>query len=151
MTDGSEDSLRAARAALALAGNAGAELHVGQAAPSASGATAARPPLPGEPPGYAERQARKLLDGQADWIRENGGTVAGDHLKMGRPAAEVISLGVQLGADMIVVGSGRPHRHSRGSYREGRPLPGPRRARERCMRTPIGHKNRAVAEDYIPS
>lgn len=110
-TDGTEDSIRAAHVAVALAGSTGAGLHVvhvGQAAPSTTGATAARPPLPGEPPGYAERQARRLLDGQVEVLRSIGGTVAEAHLRMGQPAAEVIALAEDLDADLLVVGSGGP-------------------------------------------
>lgn len=70
-TNGTKDSARAAHAAVALAGNAGAELHVvhvGQNAASVYGAEAAGGRPPGEPPGYAERTARKLLDRQAEQI-----------------------------------------------------------------------------------
>ncbi len=66
-----------------------------------------RPALPGEPPGYAEREARKLLDRQVEEVQQIGGKVAEAHLRIGQPAAEVISTGAELGADMIVVGGGR--------------------------------------------
>lgn len=115
-TDGTEDSTRAAHAALALAASSGAELHVvhvGQAAPSNVSGTAMRPALPGEPPGYAERQARMLLDRQVGEIQAEGGTVTEAHLKMGRPAAEVIALAADTGADMLVIGSGGPHQMRR--------------------------------------
>lgn len=110
-TDGTEDSARAAQVAVALADRAGSELHVvhvGRAPASPEVATAARPPLPGEPPGYAERQARKLLERQVEEIRDAGGTVDGSHLRTGQPAAEVIGLSEELDADLLVVGSGRP-------------------------------------------
>lgn len=110
-TDGTEDSVRAARVAVALSSSTGAELHVvhaGQAAPSTTGATAARPPLPGEPPGYAEKQARRLLDGQVEVIRSIGGEVSEAHLRMDESAAAVVSVGMEIEADLIVVGSGGP-------------------------------------------
>jgi nucleotide-binding universal stress UspA family protein len=110
-TDGTEDSMRAARAAFALVGNAGAEMHVvhvGQSSASVHGAEAAGTRLPGEPPGYAERAARKLLDRQAEEIRAAGVDVAGAHLRMDRRAAEVVALAEQLGVDLLVVGSGGP-------------------------------------------
>jgi nucleotide-binding universal stress UspA family protein len=44
-SNGTEDSIRAARAAVALSTGTGAELHVVHV-----GQAAARPPLPGEPP-----------------------------------------------------------------------------------------------------
>lgn len=109
-TDGSEDSIRAARVAVALAGNAELHVvHVGQPATSEVGASAARPPLPGAPPGYAEKEARRLLDGQVKTIEAAGGNVAEAHVRMGEPAAEVVALGAGIGADMVVVGSGGPH------------------------------------------
>lgn len=110
-TDGSEDSGRAAHAAVALATNADAELHVGHVGhvgTSASTAAGTRPPLPGEPPGYAERQARRLLDGQVEVVQVAGGTVSETHLRMGQPAHEVVALADEIGADLIVVGSGGP-------------------------------------------
>lgn len=110
-TDGSEDSVRAAHAAVALAANAGAELHlvhVGRAASSSAAAGGTRPPLPGEPPGYAERQARLLLDRQAEVVHEAGGSITGTHVRMGEPSSEIISLAAELGADLVVAGSGGP-------------------------------------------
>lgn len=109
-TDGSEDSIRAARAAVALAGEAELHVvHVGQpAAPEMSAAPAARPPLAGEPPGHAEKQARKLLEGQAKMVEAIGGSVAESHLRLGQPAAEVLSVVDEIGADMVVIGSGGP-------------------------------------------
>ncbi len=86
-TDGTEDSARAASVALALAGRAGAELHVvhvGQTPTSAYGVAAEGGPLPGEPPGYAEREARKLLERQVEEVRAAGGTVTEAHLRIGQ-------------------------------------------------------------------
>ncbi|MGH3088891.1 MAG: universal stress protein [Rubrobacteraceae bacterium] len=110
-TDGSEDSIRAAHAAIAIAGSADSELHivhVGQAPAPQAGASAARPPLPGEPSGYAEKEARKLLEGQAKTVEAAGGKVSETHLRLGQPGAEVISVAAEIDADMIVVGSGGP-------------------------------------------
>ncbi len=115
-TDGTEDSARAARTAVALVASSGARLHVvhvGQAAPSNVSASAMRPALPGEPPGYAERQARKLLDRQVEELRAEGATVAGAHQRMGRPAAAVVALAEEIGADMLVIGRGGPHQMRR--------------------------------------
>ena len=84
-TDGTEDSTRAAHAAVALAGDADAELHVvhvGQSTASVYGAEATGGRLPGESTGYAERTARKLLDRQPEQIRAAG--VSGTHLRTGR-------------------------------------------------------------------
>lgn len=111
-TDGTEDSARAARVAVALAARTGAELHVvhvWHARASAETAAATRPPLPGEPPGYAARQARKLLDARVAMIHSDGGKVEEAHLRAGQPAAEVVALGAEIGTDLIVVGSGGAH------------------------------------------
>ena len=111
--DGTGDSDRAARVAVALSSKSGAELHVvhvGRLAETSSGAAVGHPSyLPGEPPGYAERQARKLLERQVEELRASGGTVTEAHLRMGRPAPEVIALAAILGVDLVVVGSGGPH------------------------------------------
>lgn len=110
-TDGSEDSIRAAHASVALANRAESELHivhVGNPPTPEVGASAARPPLPGTPPGYAEKEARKLLEGQAKMVEAIGGEVSESHLRMGQSAAEVISVATEVGADMVVVGSGGP-------------------------------------------
>lgn len=110
-TDGGADSVRAGQVALALAAGHGAELHVvhvGHAASSTSGVTVEGGALPGEPPGYAERQAEKMLEGQVEQLRSAGGTVAESHLRMGQSAAEVITLSEELEADLLVVGSGGP-------------------------------------------
>lgn len=111
-TDGAEDSVRAARVAVSLSRSTGAELHVvhvGRPAPSAaSGGSGGAPPLPGEPVGYAEKTARRMLEGQVEVVRSLGGEATGEHLRIGVPATEVISVANDLGADMIVVGSGGP-------------------------------------------
>lgn len=115
-TDGTEDSARASRAAVALARSSGAGLHVihvGQAAPSNVGATPTRPMLPGEPPGYAERQAEKLLHLTVEELRAEGATVTEAHHKMGRPAAAVVALAAEIGADMLVIGGGGPRQMRR--------------------------------------
>lgn len=110
-TDGTEDSVRAARVAVALTASSGGELHVihvGQAATPSTGTTVEGASLPGQPPEYAEKQARKLLDGQVEVIKSVGGEVTGAHLRMGQPAQQVVLLSDELGADLLVVGSGRP-------------------------------------------
>jgi nucleotide-binding universal stress UspA family protein len=60
-------------------------------------------------PGYAEAQARKLLEQQVEGTRAAGGTVTEVHLRMGQPAQEIIALSEELGTDLLVVGSGGPH------------------------------------------
>jgi nucleotide-binding universal stress UspA family protein len=56
-----------------------------------------------------------LLDGQVRKIEEEGANVAKTYLRTGEPDAEVVALGEDIGADMIVVGS-------RGMGRLRRPI-----------------------------
>lgn len=110
-TDGTEDSVRAAEAAVALCAKTDAELHVAHVwrVPSQVTATTVEGgSLPGQPTGYAEREARRLLERQVEGIRASGGAVAGSYLRMGQPAYELVGLSDELGADMLIVGSGRP-------------------------------------------
>ena len=111
--DGTEDSVKAGHVAAAIAGRAGAELHlvhVGRPATPPAGAAVGHPSyLPGEPAGYAERQARKLLDRQVEKLQATGESVTGAHLRVGRPAPEIIALAAALAMDLVVVGSGGPH------------------------------------------
>ncbi|BBL80031.1 universal stress protein UspA [Rubrobacter xylanophilus] len=126
-TDGTEDSARAARLAAALAAKCAAELHVAHVwRPGASEtvtAAATRPPLPGEPPGYAERQARKVLGAEVRRVEEEGARVAQTHLRPGRPAQTLVALAARIGADLLVVGGGRP-RAMRRAAAPRRPLLG---------------------------
>ncbi len=110
-TDGGADAVRATQIAVALSTGNNAELHivhVGHEAASSSGVTVEGGALPGEPKGFAERQARKLLEGQVEQVRAAGGNVTGSHLRMGQSAAEVVALSVELEVDLLIVGSGGP-------------------------------------------
>lgn len=109
--DGSEDSARAVEVAVALSGKTGAELHlvhVGQAPSPSTGTTVHSPSLPTEPYESVVKRARKLLERQVEQIRESGGNIAETHLRIGSPPYEVVGLSDEIGADLIVVGSGRP-------------------------------------------
>ena len=108
-TDGGADSVHAAQVAVALVDKHGAELHVvhvGHVPQFGAGTRVEGGALPGEPPGYAEHQAKKLLEGQVEQLRSIGGTVTESHLRMGRPAVEVVALSVELESDLLIVGSG---------------------------------------------
>ncbi len=110
-TDGTEDSSRAARAAVALCAKTGAELHivhVWRGAPSVTGMTVEGGSLPSEPHEHTARRAERLLERQVEQVRADGGTVIDSYLRMGQPAAEVLGLSEELDADLLVVGSGRP-------------------------------------------
>ena len=111
VTDGTEYSAMAAEAAVALSNNTGAELHVvhvGQAHFSGSGVTVEGGGLPGGSYEAIVDRARNLLERQVEQVRESGGTIAETHLRIGSPPYEVVGLSDEIGADLIVVGSGRP-------------------------------------------
>lgn len=98
-TDGSEDAARAAEAASDLATKSGAELHVVHVWHRVRGF--ARDPVERE----LRRRGQKVLDGQVGKIRSAGGEVAETHLRGGRTSNEIIALGGEIGAGILVVGS----------------------------------------------
>ena len=53
----------------------------------------------------AEHEARELLDGQVEHIRDTGGTVIESYLRQGRPDQEIVNLAEKIGAGLIVMGS----------------------------------------------
>ena len=52
-----------------------------------------------------EREAQFLLDTQVEEIEAAGSSVAQTHLRVGKPDEEIVALGEELGAGLIVVGS----------------------------------------------
>ena len=110
--DGSEHAALAARVATDLSGRAGSELHVVHA---------------WREPTFLNRslgreEANRLLEEGAEEAREAGGTIAGVHLREGRPAEAIADLAGELGAGLIVVGSrglGTVKRLVVGSVSEG--------------------------------
>jgi nucleotide-binding universal stress UspA family protein len=123
-TDGSTDATLAARAANDLSGRAGAELHVVHVMQNLS-----PPNLPAaateeysRPSERREREAKELLEEQAERLRSAQGAVAGTHLKTGRPADKIAALAEELDAGLVVVGSrglGTVKRLVMGSVSEG--------------------------------
>ena len=98
-TDGSEDAARAAEAASDLASKSGAELHVVHVWHDVRGF--AHNFVKNE----LKRQGQEVLDAQVEKIGAAGGEVAKAHLRCGRTSGEVISLGSEIGAGLLVVGS----------------------------------------------
>ncbi len=49
--------------------------------------------------------ARRLLDAQLEQIEEIGGEIEETHLRMGRPAEEILRLSEEIVAGLIVVGN----------------------------------------------
>jgi nucleotide-binding universal stress UspA family protein len=98
-TDGSEDAERATAAALDLAGTSGAELHVVHVWYGVRGFAR----------GSVKRElmsrGQEVLDEQVEKIKAAGGEVARAHLRAGRTSNQVIALGEEIGAGLLVVGS----------------------------------------------
>ena len=98
-TDGSSEAELASRTAAELAQSTGSELHllyVGEAA---------NPYV--EEVGLAgdDRQARTVLDAEAEKVRTVGGTVAQAHLSMGKAGHEIVALAEEIETGLIVIGS----------------------------------------------
>jgi nucleotide-binding universal stress UspA family protein len=120
-TDGSGDAALAGQAAADISRKTGAQLHVVHVWTDVP------------PPAYpalvfddytrqAEEEARKLLRRQVWNAQVSGGSVAGHHLREGRPAEEIMFLAERLEADLVVVGRrgvGRIKRLITGSVSEG--------------------------------
>jgi nucleotide-binding universal stress UspA family protein len=105
-TDGSPNAVLAARRAAEMARAFGSELHVVHVVPVSRpyhlfGADIEWPSI------YEEdmQWAQELLDEQVRRIEKTGGKVAKAYLREGEPDAEVVSLGEEIGANLIVVGS----------------------------------------------
>jgi nucleotide-binding universal stress UspA family protein len=102
--DGSEEARAAASTAVEVADRMGSELHVVHVGEL-------RPVYHPERHGYHARyeelreEAQRLLEEQVEQIETAGGRVAGTHLEMGRPDEEIVVLGEEIGAGLIVTGS----------------------------------------------
>lgn len=101
--DGSEEAERAARAGIDLSKKTGSELHVIYVAPLPT--TMYVPESLDYVHDMAERQGRRTLDEQLQKIQDMGGEVAEEHLVIGRPDAEIVRVGEEIGAGLLVVGS----------------------------------------------
>lgn len=101
-TDGSEEAQQAAGRAVEISKSTGSELHVVHAEeiPVMAHAYTLRD-LKEE----SSQVARELLGEQVEQVEEAGASVAGQYLRMGYPADEVIRLAEEIGAGLIVTGS----------------------------------------------
>jgi nucleotide-binding universal stress UspA family protein len=110
-TDGSKEAELASASAADLAERTGSELHVvyvGHMPPvfyESPGTWALDPDLQRRMQERAEEGATTKLDEQVQRAREAGGEVAGAHVRLGRPDAEIVGLAEELGAGLIVLGS----------------------------------------------
>jgi nucleotide-binding universal stress UspA family protein len=102
--DGSKEAHAAALTAVELADRMDSELHIVHVGE-------VRPVYHPERHGYLARyeelqeEAQRLLEEQVEEVKAAGGTVAGAHLGMGRPDEEIVALGEEIGAGLIVTGS----------------------------------------------
>jgi nucleotide-binding universal stress UspA family protein len=89
-TDGSPDAALAAREAVEVTGNTGAEFHVVHVSEEGGD--------------HAERGGREVLDAEVERIEGMGGAVAKTHLLKGRPAGEIHKLAGEISAELVVIG-----------------------------------------------
>jgi nucleotide-binding universal stress UspA family protein len=99
-TDGSENAAQATKAAVDIARRRGSEIHLIHVwhdvhTPHAHAFVKSE----------LRRQGREILDEEVKRIGEMGGTVAGSYLREGRTFEEVIKLGDELDAGLLLVGS----------------------------------------------
>jgi nucleotide-binding universal stress UspA family protein len=104
-TDGLQNAV-AARSAAEMARAFGSELHVVHVVPVTEPYHLFDKDAEG-PSLYEEdrQRAQELLDEQVRRIEENGGKVTNVYLRTGEPDAEVVSLGEEIGANLLVAGS----------------------------------------------
>ncbi len=104
-TDGSEEAQLAAKTAPELARSTGSQLHVVLvffwARPTALDPIS----LDTTVHEAVESRARERLEKQIQKIEASGGVVRRSHLKGGEPDAEIVALGEEIGAGLIVMGS----------------------------------------------
>src|SRR5215218_4016400 len=108
-TDGSEEAVLAAQSAADLAARTGSELHVVHVGetlgPGYSGYAGYEEGVLPSAQEDLERQAQEALEAQVGRIAVAEGPRAQSHLRMGRPDEEIIALGEEIGAELIVIGS----------------------------------------------
>ena len=100
-TDSSKEAQLGARTAVDLANSHDSELHVVYVEP-------ALPMIGGFADPGEERvgpESRKLLDEQVKLIEGTGTNVAEAHLRLGRPDEQIVRVGEEIGAGLIVMGS----------------------------------------------
>src|SRR5215213_8045779 len=115
----SEEVQLAATTAADLAQKTNSELHVLTVGPDYP-----LYELPEHPAGFEDvlrenrREAKEMLEQQAKWIEESGGTVKETYLREGRADEEIVEVAEEIGAGLIVLGSrghGRLRRALMGS------------------------------------
>ena len=102
--DGSEESMHAARKAVAPSRWSGSELHVAYAEPTDTNTPEREIPPPETRKGIAEafgRFSRVELDDLAAKVREIGGDTARTHARVGNPDKEISDLAEELGGGLV--------------------------------------------------
>jgi nucleotide-binding universal stress UspA family protein len=117
-SDGSETGTHATEAAIELCERTGSELHLVYVGEDAYSATLVYPEaadpewveredpvLIAQLQHQFERMSRRVLDTEAQKVREAGGTIAQTHSRTGKAATEIVDLAEELGAGLVVLGS----------------------------------------------
>jgi nucleotide-binding universal stress UspA family protein len=100
-TDGSKEAELASRTAADIANSTNSELHVIAVGPYVRKQD--DPPLISPAP--MAQSAQELLDEEVRRIKAAGGNIAQTHLKMGAAAQEIVNLGEEIRAGLLIVGS----------------------------------------------
>jgi nucleotide-binding universal stress UspA family protein len=106
--DGSEESEAATRVAVEISNSTGSELHLVFALPTVPRPPYAHPHMSESWVDVLEsfkHSSRKFVDGEAKRIEGEGGRVKDAHLRFGEPDAEIVRLGEELEAALVVVGN----------------------------------------------
>ena len=106
--DGSREAAAATRVAVGIANAAGSELHVLFALEADPHLRYLGPEVRDrweEALEEVKRKARAWVDQQAEQIEAEGGMVEGTHLALGKPDEEIVKVGEELDAGLIVLGS----------------------------------------------
>ena len=108
-TDGSKEAASASQTAAELAQKTGSELHVvhvGQTlGPGYSGYVGYEEGALPSAQEELEGQAREVLEAQVERITVAEGARVQSHIRLGRPEKEIVALGEEIGAGLIVMGS----------------------------------------------
>ena len=117
-SDGSETGTHAMEVAVEFCEQTGSELHLVYVGEDAYSATLVYPEaadpewveregpvLTGQLQQQFEQMSRRVLDTQAEKVREAGGTIAQAHLRMGEAATEIVDLAEELGVGLVILGS----------------------------------------------
>ena len=108
-TDGSKEAASASQTAAELAQKTGSELHVVHVGetlgPGYSGYVGYEEGALPSAQEELERQAREVLEAQVERITVAEGAWVQSHMRLGRPDKEIVALGEEIGAGLIVMGS----------------------------------------------